>query len=67
MRTLVWIAVGLAIVVLSWVPLNMADPRDIPFGAAILGFVGSIVGGVIALVAGIRWIRCDAGSGRAGR
>jgi hypothetical protein len=57
MRTVLWLLVGLAIVVLAWIPLNLSDPRDIPFIPAILGIVGSIVGGVIALVAVVRWVR----------
>jgi hypothetical protein len=57
MRTVLWLLVGLAIVVLAWIPLNLSDPRDIPFIPAILGIVGSVVGGVIALVAVVRWVR----------
>jgi hypothetical protein len=57
MRTVLWLLIGLAIVVLAWIPLSLSDPRDIPFIPAILGIVGSIVGGVIALVAVVRWVR----------
>jgi hypothetical protein len=52
-----WLLVALVIVVLAWIPLNLSDPRDIPFIPAILGIVGSFVGGVIALVAVVRWVR----------
>jgi hypothetical protein len=31
------IAIGIAIALAAWVPLGMADARDIPFQAAILG------------------------------
>jgi hypothetical protein len=57
MRTVLWLVIGLVIVVVAWIPLNLSDPRDIPFIPAILGLVGSVVGGVIALVAVVRWIR----------
>jgi hypothetical protein len=57
MRTVLWLLVALVIVVLAWVPLNLSDPRDIPFIPAILGIVGSIISGVIALVAVVRWVR----------
>jgi hypothetical protein len=57
MRTVLWIFIGLVIAGAAWVPLNLADPRDIPFIPAILGVVGSIVGGVIALAAIVRWVR----------
>jgi hypothetical protein len=43
--------------VVAWIPLNLSDPRDIPFIPAILGIVGSIIGGAIALVAVVRWVR----------
>lgn len=64
MKTLLWVVIGIAVGILAWIPLNMADSRDIPFGAAILGIVGSFVGGVIVLVAVIGWVR--RGSARAG-
>jgi hypothetical protein len=51
MRTVLWLVIGLVIVVVAWIPLNLSDPRDIPFIPAILGLVGSVVGGIIALVA----------------
>jgi hypothetical protein len=54
MRTVLWVLIGLAIVVVAWIPLNLSDPRDIPFIPAILGIVGSVVGGVVAVV---RWVR----------
>jgi hypothetical protein len=57
MRTVLWLLVALVIVVLAWIPLNLSDPRDIPFIPAILGIVGSIISGVIALVAVVRWVR----------
>jgi len=57
MRTVLWVLVALVIVVLAWIPLNLSDPRDIPFIPAILGIVGSIISGVIALVALVRWVR----------
>ena len=57
MRTMLRLLVALVIVVLAWIPLNLSDPRDIPFIPAILGIVGSVVGGVIALVAVVRWVR----------
>jgi NAD/NADP transhydrogenase beta subunit len=57
MKTVVWIVVGLVIAALAWVPLNLTDPRDIPFIPAILAIVGSFVGGVIVLVAVVQWVR----------
>jgi len=57
MRTVLWLLVALVIVVLAWIPLNLSDPRDIPFIPAVLDIVGSVVGGVIALVAVVRWVR----------
>jgi hypothetical protein len=57
MKTVLWVLIGLAIVAVAWIPLNLSDPRDIPFIPAILGLVGSFVGGIIALVAVIRWVR----------
>jgi uncharacterized membrane protein YeaQ/YmgE (transglycosylase-associated protein family) len=64
MKTLLWVVIGIGIALAAWIPLNMADPRGIPFGAAVLGIVGSFVGGVIVLVAVIRCVRH--GSARAG-
>ena len=57
MKTVLWIAVGLVIAGVAWVPLNMTDPRDIPFIPAILAIVGSFVGGLIVLVAVVQWVR----------
>jgi hypothetical protein len=57
MKTLLWVVIGLAIAIAAWVPLNTADPRDIPVGAAIFGVIGTLVGGVIVLVAVVRWVR----------
>jgi len=57
MKTVLWVLIGLAIVAVAWIPLNLSDQRDIPFIPAILGLVGSFVGGIIALVAVIRWVR----------
>ena len=57
MKNVVWIIVGLAIACLAWVPLNLSDPRDIPFIPAVLGMVGTLVGGVIALVNVVQWMR----------
>ena len=57
MKTLLWVFIGIAIGIMAWVPLNLADRRDIPFGAAILAIVGSGAGGIIVLVAAVRWVR----------
>jgi hypothetical protein len=57
MRTVLWLLVALVIVVLAWIPINLTDPGDIPFIPAILGIVGSVIGGVIALVGLVRWVR----------
>ncbi len=57
MKTGLWIVVGLVIAAVAWVPLNLADPRDIPFIPAILAIVGSFVGGLIVLVAVVQWVR----------
>jgi hypothetical protein len=57
MKSWVWVIVGLTIAGCSWIPLNMADRRDIPLDAAILGVAGSLVGGVIALIAFMTLLR----------
>jgi hypothetical protein len=57
MKNVLWIIVGLAIAGLAWVPLNLSDPRDIPFIPAVLGMVGTLVGGVIALLNVVQWVR----------
>jgi hypothetical protein len=57
MKNAVWLVIGLVIAGASWVPLNLSDPRDIPFIPAIMGIVGSVLGGVIALVNLVRWVR----------
>ena len=57
MKSWVWAIAGLMITGFSWTPLNLADRRDIPFGAAILGVAGSLVGGVIALIAFMALLR----------
>ena len=62
MRTVLWIVVGLVIAIGAWVPLNLAGRGDRPFGAAILGVVGTAIGGIIVLVAVVQWVRH--GSGR---
>src|SRR6266852_9342483 len=55
MRT-VWIVVGLLIAIGAWMPLNFSHRGDIPFFAAILAFVGTIIGGIIVLVAVVTWL-----------
>jgi hypothetical protein len=62
MKTVLWIVVGLVIAIGAWVPLNLAGRGDIPFGAAILGVVGTAIGSVIVLVAVVQRVRH--GSGR---
>jgi len=57
MKTLIWIAIGIAIGLVSWIPINMADRGDIPFGAAILAIVSTFVGAIIVLVAVVQWVR----------
>jgi membrane associated rhomboid family serine protease len=57
MKIAIWIAIGIVIGVVSWIPINLADPGDIPFGAAILGIVGSVVGLVIVVVAAVQGMR----------
>jgi hypothetical protein len=51
------IAIGVVIALVAWVPLSLSEPRDIPFQAAILGIVGTVVGGIIALVGLVRLVR----------
>jgi hypothetical protein len=51
------IAIGVVIGVAAWIPLNLSDPRDIPFQAAILGIVGTVVGGIIAIVGLVQLLR----------
>ena len=66
MKTLLWIAIGILVGILSWVPLNLSGPHDIPFIPAILAFVGSFVGGVIVLVAVVQWVRHGSAPRRSG-
>jgi len=50
---------GLFVAVASWVPLWIVaaqDPYSMPIILAVLGFFGSLVGGVVALVALVRLI-----------
>ena len=49
--------IGLVIAVAAWVPLSMADPRDIAFQAAILGVFGTVIGAIIALVGLVQCVR----------
>jgi hypothetical protein len=51
------VLIGLVIAVAAWVPLNLSEPRDIPFQAAILGIFGTLVGGVLVLVGLVQWVR----------
>ena len=51
------ILIGLVIVIAAWVPLSLADPRDIPFQAAILGVLGTILGGILVVVGLVQWVR----------
>jgi hypothetical protein len=51
------IAIGIIIALVDWVPLNLSDPRDIPFQAAILGLFGTLIGAIIALVGLVQWAR----------
>jgi hypothetical protein len=57
LKTVLWIVVGLLIAIGAWVPLNIADRHDIPFQAAVLGLVGTVIGGVIVIVAAVQWVR----------
>ena len=50
-------AIGIVIAVAAWVPLNLSDPRDIPFQAAVLGIFGTLIGGIIAIVGLVQWVR----------
>ena len=61
MKTALWIVVGLVIAIAAWGPLNVAERGDIPFGAAVLGVVGTVIGGIIVLVAVVRWVRHGSG------
>ena len=51
MKPFARIAVGIAIVIAAWIPLNMAGHYDIPFGEAVLAIVGTVIGGIIVVVA----------------
>ena len=51
------LVIGIAIGVASWVPLALSGPRDIPFQAAILGVLGTVVGGIIAIVGLVQLLR----------
>jgi hypothetical protein len=53
------LAVGLLIAVASWVPLwvvEATDPYAMPVVLGLFAFVGSFVGGVIALVGMVRLV-----------
>jgi hypothetical protein len=54
---MVKIIVGVVVIVAAWIPINLAEPRDIPFGAAILAILGTVVGGIIAIVGLVQWVR----------
>jgi hypothetical protein len=63
MKPAFWIILGIIFGVAAWAPLNLdSDPRDIPIGAFMLGVFGTLVGGVIVLVAAVQWARRNAGS-----
>jgi hypothetical protein len=51
------VLVGIVIAVAAWVPLNLSDPRDIPFQAAILGIFGTLIGGSLVLLGLVQWVR----------
>jgi hypothetical protein len=60
MKPVFWIILGIPIAVLARIPINLTDPGDIPFGAAILGMLGTIVGAIIVPVAVVQWARRSA-------
>ena len=54
------LAVGLFIAIASWVLLwivEARDPHSMPVVLGLLGFAGSVVGGVIALIGLVRLVR----------
>ena len=51
------VVIGLVIAVAAWVPINLAEPRDIPFGAAIFAIFGTFVGGIIVIVGLVQSVR----------
>jgi len=57
MKTLVWIVVGVLIGIASWIPINLADRYSIPFTEAVIAIAGTIIGGIIVLVAIVQWVR----------
>ena len=63
MKTIVWIVGGIALAILSWIPVNTADRYTIPFFEAIIAFTGTIAGALIVIVAGLRWIRHGSANG----
>jgi hypothetical protein len=55
--TVLKIAIGIVIALIAWVPLSLSDPRDIAFQAGILGMLGTLIGGIIALVGLVQLVR----------
>jgi hypothetical protein len=51
------IAIGIVIGIAAWVPLSLAEPRDIPFQAAILGILGTLIGAIFVIVGLVQWLR----------
>ena len=57
MKTILWMLAGIAIGILSWIPVNTADRYTIPFFEAILAIIGTVSGAIIVIVAAVKWIR----------
>jgi hypothetical protein len=55
--TVLKIAIGIVIALIAWVPLSLSDPRDIAFQAGILGMLGTLIGGIIALIGLVQLVR----------
>ena len=57
MKTLLWILIGIAVGLVSWVPVSLADRYTIPFFEVIIAFAGTFAGGAIVLVAAVKCVR----------
>jgi hypothetical protein len=55
--TVLKIAIGIVIALIAWIPLSLSDPRDIAFQAGILGIIGTLIGGITALVGLVQVVR----------
>jgi hypothetical protein len=49
MKPSIKILIGAAIATSAWIPISFADRGDIPFGAAMIAIIGSVIGGIVVI------------------